>query len=246
MRIAIPMAGLSSRLLPLTEKCHKSMLPLGSRRVLDFQLDIFCAAGIKEATFVLGHGAAELASALFNSTHEIAFTIKYNNSFKTRNLDWSAFLALAAQPGDVLYFEGDLLVPPSLIRELMVNPADMCIALDFAQSSTQVDTLVVIEKCMVKQLVFEEHGCLGKSSTDGAVGELICMVKLSDRARRFVVDELQESSFVGNMQLYKIFNRLLDRHTVSFIDVNGRPWIEIDNPQDFECAAEKCKSILYT
>jgi choline kinase len=244
MRIAIPMAGLSSRLLPLTEKCHKSMLPLGSRRVLDFQLDIFCSAGIKEATFVLGHGAAEVASVLFNSTHDIAFTIKYNNYFNIRNLDWSAFLALTAQQGDVLYFEGDLLVPPSLIRELMVNPSDVCIALDSAQPSTHMDTLVVIEQGMVKQLVFAEHGCLDKHSTDGGAGEFICMIKLSDRARRFVVEELQELSFIENMQFYEIFNRLLDRYGASFIDVNGRPWVEIDNLQDLERATKNAESIF--
>ncbi|QJW54761.1 hypothetical protein HL670_01641 [Serratia plymuthica] len=67
MRLACLMAGSSSRLLPLTTSRHKASLMLGKRRMVDYQLESFDRAGIGHKTFVLGHGATEVAQILFES-----------------------------------------------------------------------------------------------------------------------------------------------------------------------------------
>lgn len=243
MRLACLMAGLSSRLLPLTEKQHKSCLPLGERRIIDYQLSTFDVAELKDRTFVLGHGAAELGKILLESQPHLCFEVCYNPEFSTRNLDWSAFLALSQKPGPVLYYEGDLLLPPSLLRELAQNPAEICIALDSTSQNPTMDTLVLASGGKISSLLFIEHGAALRQDGDGALGELICLVKLGEAARQYVVNELAQQPFQGAMQLYAIFERAFARFNTSWVDAAGRPWVEIDNAADLARADKLAREI---
>jgi choline kinase len=244
MHLVCLMAGVSSRLGPLTRDCHKACLPLQQRRMLDYQLDSFQAAGIDSLSFVLGHGAALLAGLLFVRLAQQCFRLCHNPHYRSRNLDWSAYLALTSQNGPLIYYEGDLLVPPSLLRELQQHPAEICLALDSRSRNPCVDTLVLAQQGRVSQLLFVEHGAASAARAEGAVGELICCLKLGERARQFVVAELARQSFVGAMQLYQIFGRAFACFNTAFIDASGRAWVEVDNPRDLERASALADAIL--
>ncbi|MDE1462452.1 sugar phosphate nucleotidyltransferase [Spartinivicinus poritis] len=244
MQLVCLMAGSSSRLLPLTETRHKACLNLGDRTMLAHQLDIFTQSGISKTTFVLGHGAVELASALFDGLKHSLFTLIHNPHFSTCNLDWSAWLGLSSVSGPVVYYEGDLLVPPSLLKELHTHPADICIALDSACDHDSRDTLVLGSENKVERLLFVEHGIANSSPEDQALGEFICSVKFSDQARRFVVDALASQPFKGPMQLYRIFEKAFSCFSTAFVDARGRPWYEVDNHQDLDRASILAKEIL--
>lgn len=237
MRLVCLMAGVSSRLYPLTEKRHKACLPVGERRMIDYQLDAFVKAGIDDRTFVLGHGAEELVQILMASQPNRRFGVCYNPEYARRNLDWSAFCALSQSPGPVLYYEGDLLVPPSLLQDMASNPAEICIALDSVSQNPAMDTLVLAPGGKISRLLFIEHGTAKRQKGDGALGEFICLVKLGEAARQYVVAELAKQPFQGAMQLYTIFERAFERFTTSWVDAAGRPWVEVDNATDLDRAA---------
>ncbi|WP_282497914.1 phosphocholine cytidylyltransferase family protein [Pantoea stewartii] len=243
MRIACLMAGLSSRLLPLTEKRHKACLSVGARRMIDYQLSAFDAAGIDKRTFVVGHGAPELVQVLLESQPHRGFELCYNPDFSARNLDWSAFCALSQQPGPVLYYEGDLLIPSSLLRDMANNTAEICIALDSTSLNPTMDTLVLAPNGKIERLLFIEHGTAERRQGDGALGEFICLVKLGEAARQFVVAELEKQPFQGAMQLYAIFERAFARFTTSWVDAAGRPWVEVDNADDLARAAKLAEEV---
>lgn len=244
MRLACLMAGLSSRLLPLTEKRHKACLPVGERRMIDYQLSAFDAAGLNQRTFVVGHGATELVQILMESQPHRSFDLCYNPEFSGRNLDWSAYCALSQRPGPVLYYEGDLLIPPSLLQEMARDPAEICIALDSVSQNPAMDTLVLAPGGKIERLLFIEHGTAQRQEGDGALGEFICLVKLGETARQFVVEELAKQPFQGAMQLYTIFERAFRRFPVSWVDAAGRPWVEVDNASDLARAARIAEEVL--
>src|SRR5579863_6233786 len=153
------MAGTSSRLLPLTKADHKSMLRVGRLRIIDAQMKTFVLAGIDTVSFVVGHGGRRLANHLLEHYSARALTIVNNNHFADRNLDWSAYLALS-QPGEVLYYEGDIIASPDIIRQVATHTGDICIAMDPACQSLRVDTRVVASKDRACELIFSEHGNL--------------------------------------------------------------------------------------
>src|SRR5271165_714232 len=181
MYIAGLMAGTSSRLLPLTKADHKAMLIVGKRHIIDVQMKTFALAGIDSFSFVVGHGGRRLADHLLKHYSTMAMSIINNNHFADRNLDWSAYLALSSRSGDVLYYEGDIIASPDIIRQLVTHPGDVCIAMDPVAQSTSVDTRVIAKNGRACELLFAEHDNLNISGESSSGGEFVCLVKLSNR-----------------------------------------------------------------
>lgn len=226
------MAGTSSRLLPLTKVDHKALLRVGSLRMIDVQMKTFALAGLNTFSFVIGHGGSRIANHLLTNYCALALSIINNNCYASRNLDWSAYLALSSRSDDVVYYEGDIIASPGIIREVAMHPGDVCVAMDPTGQSARIDTRVIGDEDRATKLVFSEHGDLAKASAGSSEGEFVCLVKLSNRAREYVVGHLEKESYDGPMRLYQIFNDLF-RHYPSFlVSTAGRPWVEIDNKDD--------------
>ena len=244
MQVASLMAGVGSRLGGLTADRHKAMLRINGRSILEHQLATFKQTGLTNATFVLGHGAEEITHSLFKNLPDVCFTIKYNAEFTRRNLDWSAYLALSSCEGPVFYYEGDLLVPPSLLLQLSASASDVCLAVDSRIPSSRADTLLTVSGGKPEHLIFCEHGVASGHDAANAAGELICLLKLSERARRTLVELLEQQSFVGDMQLYRLVERTFSTLATDFIDVGNRPWVEVDNIHDLRRAEALIPAIL--
>jgi choline kinase len=243
MYIACLMAGTSSRLLPLTRTDHKAMLKVGELRLIDVQMKTFTDAGIEKFSFVVGHGGTHLGTYLLENYSATALAIINNVLYANRNLDWSAYLALSSRPGDVIYYEGDILASPEIMRQLAADPADICLVMDTAAQSARVDTRVIQKSDGTYELLFLEHGNtpLGPSE-----GEFVCLVKLSNRAREYVVEKLEQESYGGPMRLYEIFNDLMQCHSCRVMSTAGLPWVEIDNQEDLLRAGNVVQQIFQT
>ena len=244
MYVACLMAGTSSRLLPLTEADHKAMLRLGKLRIIDLQMRSFALAGIKTFSIVIGHGGSRLASHLLKRYSSMALSIINNNHYVDRNLDWSAYLALSSHPGDVLYYEGDIIAAPTLIRQMATHKGDVCVAVDPVRRSAHVDTIVIGNRDRARELMFAEHGHIPSAIGDGSLGEFVCLVKLSDRARKYVIGRLEEGSYRGPMRLYRIFNDLFARYRSGVVSTAGYPWVEIDTKGDLSRARRLVQQVL--
>lgn len=244
MHVTALMAGIGTRLSPLTEKCHKSMLSLGGRHILDYQLEIFWQAGASSLTVVIGHGGPQLKDHLGSAGHDLEFVALDNTHYVDRNLDWSAFLALSHLPGGTIYMEGDLLVPAVVFKQLWESQADLTVVVDSSMPSARPDTLVLSDGFQPRRLLFFEHEVAHYNGPMHVLGELVCLVKLSASAREYVVQELGDQSFVGPMQLYRIFDEALSHMSTAVIDIRGLPWVEIDNPEDLQRADKIVDSVM--
>ena len=244
MHLVCLMAGVSSRLYPLTERSHKALLPVNDRRLLDYQLETFRKAGMTSATFVLGHGAPEMERCLGDALLGQSYRTTYNPEYSEKNLDWSAYLALTNHSGPLIYYEGDLLVPPSLLAEVNANPSDICLAIDSTMRSPRVDLIVTAHQGNVRNLLLYEHGSAPPTPNPSVIGELVCLLKLSERGRKVVTDQLASQSFVGGIGFYDVLERSFDKVTTSFVDLRGRPWVEVDNVEDLERARQLADDIV--
>jgi UTP--glucose-1-phosphate uridylyltransferase len=56
----IPVAGWGTRMLPITKAIEKSMLPVGTRPVIDFVVQDVIRAGIREIIFVVGEQSSQI------------------------------------------------------------------------------------------------------------------------------------------------------------------------------------------
>jgi len=200
--------------------------------MIDLQMRTFALAGLSAFSFVVGHGGSRIANHLLANYSALDLSIINNNYYALRNLDWSAYLALSSRPGDVIYYEGDIIASPGIIREVAMHPGDVCVAMDPTGQSARIDTRVIGDEDRAKELVFSEHGDLAKASGGSSEGEFVCLVKLSNRAREHVVGRLEKESYDGPMRLYQIFNDLFQHYPSFLVSTAGRPWVEIDNKDD--------------
>ena len=244
MRITCLAAGLCTRLRPHTENIHKLMLPLENELLVDVQIHSFSNGGASRISYVVGHGADGLENHIRKHRYPIEIELIKNDHFATRNLDWSAYLALSCHDGEVLYWEGDIIAAPELVSMLLNCDADMCLAYDPQPRSEKPDTQVIMENGRVSSLLFDEHPSARREMAVGAAGEFVCALKLSDVARRFVVSELERCFFTGQMQLYRIFDEAFTKFHCTALSTAGLPWIEIDTWSDFLRAKTVASDIL--
>jgi len=219
------------------------MLKIGDLRVVDAQLRTFALAGLNTFSFVIGHGGRRLAYYLLAKYSGLAISIINNNHFDIRNLDWSAHLALSAERGQVIYYEGDLIASPSILRDVANHKGDVCLAMDEIGQSAKIDTRVIADGDRVRQLIFSDHGHVQRNSEESG-DEFVCLVKLSDRARMYIVRRLAKLPFTGPVQVYEVFNCLFKRYPSFLVRTAGRPWVEIDNRADLHRASQIVRRIL--
>lgn len=122
LRALILSAGRGSRLLPLTERIPKTLLPIGGRAILGWQLDALAAAGVRRATVVVGFGAQEVSDYLFeHRAPEIEVSTIFNPFFASSDNLISCWAAREEMRGNFLLVNGDTLFEPAVIERLVAS-----------------------------------------------------------------------------------------------------------------------------
>ncbi len=239
MKVISLVAGVSSRLMPLTADRHKSQLDVAGRPLIRWQLDAFEAAGISEIVFITGHHGEQIRE-LGPSYGGISLRYIDNPKYSSRNINYSLYLAREEAEGrPFICFEGDLLLHPGILRSLITAPHENCIVVDPEPKSSMVDTLVVGRNDRVERLWFADHQDLRSALTQpgvSALGELVCAVRFGAAASRFLFDSLARSSFEGRTTLYDLISQSFKVCETGYVTVGPHPWVEIDTAQDLERA----------
>ena len=235
-RAVVLCAGQGRRLLPLTSRLPKALLELDEgRTVLDGVLAALSAAGVLEATLVVGHAAAEVSArrAAFEADHGLFVELVDNPEHASRNNAYSLWLGLSASGGGALVVNGDTLFSPVAVRRLATAPP--------APLTLAVDTIKPLGEEEMK-VVFGSDGSLTRISKAldprSAVGEYIGLARVDPGAASTVVGALERVwSRDGSLYYEDGFGEAAgDGLRVTMVEVGDLPWIEIDTPQDLDRA----------
>jgi choline kinase len=237
MKVVSLMAGTSSRLKPLTDDCHKVLLGIGEKLLMEHHLNAFEEVGIDEAVFVIGYRGDLIKSRIGNNHKGIKITYVYNQDYATRNVDYSLYRAKDAVKGfPFIYLEADLLFHPEIMRKILESPDENCLCVDRTPKSHMVDTLVLGGRGQVEKLVFKEHGNIDILTHENAVGEFLPMIRFSKESADIIFEELEKNNFEGPFTLYDIFGRVFKTRETGYVYSDNLPWVEIDTHQDLERA----------
>jgi choline kinase len=241
MKVVCLMAGTSSRLKPLTNDCHKVLLEIGDKTLMEYHLDAFEEAGIEEAVFVIGHKGDIIKSTIGNNHKDIKITYVYNQDYATKNIDYSLYRAKEHVRGSpFIYLEADLLFHPEIMKRMLASSDENCLCVDRTCRSQMVDTLIVGSKGKVEGFIFQEHGDIRERLTkDNAVGEFLPMIRFSRDSGNMLFEELEKDDFEGPFTLYNIFEKVFKTRETGYIYSDGLPWVEIDNHDDLERARKE-------
>ncbi|MEJ7730961.1 MAG: isocitrate lyase/phosphoenolpyruvate mutase family protein [Polyangiaceae bacterium] len=248
-------AGQSQGLLPLTEELPKPMLDIKGKTILERQIDVLNACGVKEVAVVRGY--KKEAIGLPN--------IRYydNDEFASSSEVFSLFRASKELGGPFVFLYGDILFERGHLEKLLKSPADISILVDRSwtqetrpEAGRGAPDLVVLKDAQDQQ----GHRFVGAEAPHTvakvgrgiapkeAHGEFVGLGMFTAKGARMLTDayrQLGESKAAGkfheadslrNASFTDILQELVDRGaTVQAIDVY-KGWLEIDTFEDYRRA----------
>ena len=220
MRGVITAAARSPRLLPLTKHTPVSLLQVGSKDLLDHQLEALKQAGIEDITVITGF-CAEQVEELYGTRASCFFNPFYDVCNVAMNL-WLVRKELTS--GFILIYD-DILFQAELIGEMLTIDDNILLVVDKKGLDKEAEKVAL------------SHGVVSSMGKDIAepYGEFIGIAMFSRDVISVLVEELEDGA---RTDLSTTFPQLVERlvhHTQNIkVLATDRPWIDIDFPHELQ------------
>jgi len=238
-------AGMSSRLMELTDDKPKCMLDIGGKTILQRQIEVFNQCGIAKIIVVRGYKKEAI-----NYT---GVKYIYNKNYRRNNILESLMYAASDMVGDFIVAYSDIIFQRSAVEKLLESEADISIIVDldwkfrykkrFQHPIEEAEKVNVSNKKVVK---------IGKAINPyEAYGEFIGLAKFSNTGAEIlktnykrVVRQFDDTQFhtapsVEKAYLTDMLQELIDKgYSVSNVDIKGQ-WMELDTVEDINKARQE-------
>lgn len=240
MQAIILAAGSAQRMRPLSDGCHKAMLPVGGSTILARIVEGLIGIGVTTITVVTGYREAEIRDYLEQSCPGPEYRFVDNPAYGTTNNIVSLLLGLQSLEldDDVVLVECDLLLSPGLLERL-AGPDRGNIALVDRYRTGMDGTVVHVRDGLLSRVIppdaqgddFEYRGTF-KTLNVYRFSRGFCDELLTPLLARHV-------AHVDDGCYYEVvLARLgdLTEHAIHAEVVDGQRWAEVDDPHDLEAA----------
>ncbi len=240
MKAILLAAGVGKRLAAVTKERPKCLIELGGRSLLTRYLDALLEIGIKTAVLVVGHKQAMIRAAVGESYRGLALQYVVNDQYQRGSL-YSLWLARVAFDDDLLIMDADVLCPGSFVARLVNSPHPNAILIDETVRQHSEERMAVVRDGRVVALTKRVPTPTRPSPLEGEglgggdfIGEGVGFLKVSREDARAMLAAMEPFVMRGELDLeyedtWEAFFRNV---TVGYETVGGRPWIEIDFPED--------------
>ena len=243
MKAVILAAGTGTRLLPITRRLPKALIPMGEKTLLEWSFDALHQGGITEAIIVIGHLGHLIEDVMKRSYNGINIQYVRNDAYADTGSMGSLYQARDVLNDDVLLLESDLLYDPKALKLVMQSPFPDAILI--AKMLRSGDDVYI---CVNDRL---EITGLGKNLSEDdraeACGALVGISKLSRQFLRRVFAQAETEDKQRAMRchyedyLFEVGKSDALLHGVICTDLN---WIEIDTAEDLRRAREEVYPML--
>jgi choline kinase len=232
MKAVVLSAGQGKRLLPLTEKNPKCLLPVrGDEPILGWQLAALARAGIERAVVVIGFGAERVEAWMAaNPVPGLACETLINPFYRSSDNLISCWLARGAMSEDFLLLNGDTIFEDAVLaRVLDMHSAPIALAVDHKPFYDDDDMkvaldssgrLLAIDKWLARPMVGGES--IGLLSFRGSGPKLFTRA-LEEAVRR---PEALRQWYLS------VVHQIAQTTAVETVSVRGLWWREVDSPSD--------------
>lgn len=223
MKAIILAAGAGTRLAPLTEGCPKCLVKVGSRSLIDYQLDALHQAGVDEVVLVLGYEAAQVRAHCGSGARYLE-----NPDYLTTNSIYSLYLAAAELDSDTFLFNCDILFHPQVLQRLLVFPNAVAVDGRVARVAGEMNVA-----CDHQQRVQAISKQLAPAESHAQSAQL---VKFDRQGALEVGAEVQRLVREQHRDVFptSAYGPLITRQQLFAVEVGDLPWGEIDSLEDYE------------
>jgi choline kinase len=228
----ILVAGVGSRLRPITDTRPKALAPVGEETILGRAVRLLLDFGVSRLVLATGYREDAVREALGGVAGEVIFcpNPRYDS---TQN---SVSLALCRDAVDGRSFfklDGDVVFDPELLTRIAAPRAELSAGVDSSRKLDEEAMKVVVEGAQIRR--FGKGVPLALSH-----GESIGIERVASAASGKLFDALDERIRAGVTGLYyeDVYSQMIERGELSAeaADVSGLRWTEVDTFEDLEAA----------
>lgn len=228
-------AGIGSRLYPITEQIPKSLVKVNAREILDYQIQGYIKAGIKEENIYIVTGYKhEMIQEYLTNKYPLVKEI-YSKDYLSTNNMYSLYLGLLKIKNigfnnlDYLFINNaDCLYDESLMKEFINSDYSNAIAVELGE--------YIEESMKVTQNPDNSLNNIAKTiSEKDSVGVSVDLYKYSAQAASRLFEIIREFIEVKKdlKQWTEVaFPSLFKTEKVYPFDIRHKKWVEVDNNDD--------------
>ncbi len=235
----IIVAGLGSRLKPLTNTCPKCLIQIKGKPILVNTLENLEKVGIEEAVIVIGHLGNVIKESIGDKFGKISIKYIKNEIYDKTNSMYSVWLARDYLKKGAILIEGDAVSELGLLQEVMKEKyaSKSCwVANKFTPEydgsmSTTDENNRIIDIKIIRGTVEDP-----KENNFKSTG----IVKINPELGSLFAGWLDEEVKKNNLTQYYdlVLAKHINEHPIYICDITGMKWFEIDNFEDIKRAEE--------
>ena len=228
----ILVAGIGSRLRPITDTRPKALAPVGDETILGRAVRLLLDYGISRLILATGYREDAVRASLEGLASEVVYCP--NPRFDSTQNSVSLALCRDAVGGRSFFkLDGDVVFDPELLTRIAAPSAELSAGVDSGRKLDAEAMKVVVEGTKIRR--FGKDVPLAASH-----GESIGIERVSASASNKLFDALDERIAAGVTNLYyeDVYSQMIERGhlTAESADVSGLRWTEVDTFEDLETA----------
>lgn len=243
MRVLILAAGISKRLQPLTNEIPKTLLPLGSKTILEHILDTARQLGLEMFDIVTGHGHKHMqkfAAAYQQKFPSTLINLIFHEKYHCTGNVASMHAAKKIFTEDFVLINSDTIFHIDILRRLINTPHKHAMMIDDHKQLGAEEMKVLVNDA---NHITHIHKSLDASQ---AKGEYIGLLKFSKSAATPLLQSLTEMIAENDSAYYEdALQKMITNHAIPVhaLSTQGLPNMEIDTHEDLAKAQEMIELI---
>ena len=241
LQAVILAAGYGRRMRPLSDRCHKALLPMSGTTILGRIMDSLEHIGVRRVTVVTGYRADDVEKFLRSGYPHADLRIVHNDGYRETNNIVSLSLGFDSMTfdTDVLLIECDLLFDSSMLARLVGRRGENVALVDHFRTGMD-GTVVEVAKGFVTNVYPTDT-----QGADFSYHEKFKTLNIYRFGREFCTRILAPllhtyANIIDPSCYYELVLGMLTNiaaHRISAELVAGERWAEVDDPNDLAVAS---------
>lgn len=230
----ILVAGIGSRLRPITDDRPKALVDVGGETILSRAVRLLAEYGVRRVVLATGYREDAVKAAMRGAPLAVEYC--KNPEFDRTQNSVSLALCRGALGSDAFFkLDGDVVFQRQVLERLDDSSVELAVAVDAGRLLDAEAMKVSVDGSRIR--------AFGKGITlESSAGESIGIERLSGSAGANVFDALERTIAGGETSLYyeDVYSRLIAQGLLEAeaVGVRDLPWTEVDDFSDLERARE--------
>ncbi|MDD5689125.1 MAG: phosphocholine cytidylyltransferase family protein [Caldisericia bacterium] len=233
-------AGQGTRLKPLTETMPKCLVEVNGKAILANALENLARCNVEESILVVGYLKEKIKEKIGEELNGMKITYIDNDLYEQTNNTYSLWLAIKNLHEDLLILEGDVFFEEKLLKEFMKDERENLTIVEKYNPILDGTFVEVREEQKITSWIHKKDRPVGFTPENKY--KTVNIHKFSAEfikkwLKPILKKHIEETG--GEEPIEFIFSELIkNKAKIYAFNIQGIPWIEIDDAHDLKRAEE--------